>query len=264
MDKLKHKGVVIDEYRRKKQTWLKEEKAAQIHGWDFSHIKGRFEEDNDLPWDYKKIVLTYLKEDMKLLDIDTGGGEFLLSLNHPHSHTSATEGYPPNVALCSKTLLPLGIDFREMSRYDSMPFDDNSFDIVINRHGNYAVEELYRVLKPHGLFITQQVGRDNDRELIKLLCPDSPKLFPNANLKYQSILFQNAGFSILRGEEAYIPIRIHDVGALVWFARIIEWEFQGFSVENNFDQMIEAQRILKHNGLLEGTIHRYLIIAQKR
>ena len=246
-----------------KQIWLKEQEAAHIHGWDFSHINGRFEEENDLPWDYKQIVLSYLKEDMELLDIDTGGGEFLLSLNHPYHNMSATEGYPPNVLLCERTLLPLGIDFKEMSQYDSMPFDDNSFDIIINRHGNYNVEELYRVIKPNGLFITQQVGSDNDKELIRLLCPDAVKLFQNANLNYQLKLFQNEGFSITLGEEAYRPIKFYDVGALVWFARIIEWEFQGFSVEKNFDQLIEAQRILEQNGSIKGTIHRYLIVAKK-
>ena len=247
-----------------KQIWLKEEKAAQIHGWDFSHINGRFEEDDDLPWDYKKIVQSYLKEDMKLLDIDTGGGEFLLSLNHPNCNTSATEGYPPNVALCAKTLLPLGIDFKEMSRYDSMPFDDNSFDVVVNRHGNYNVEELYRVLKPQGLFITQQVGRDNDKELIELLCPNHISSFPLVALKPQCDHFEKVGFTILRSEEAYRSIKFYEVGALVWFARIIEWEFQGFSVENNFDRLMEAQRILEQHGSIDGTIHRYLIVAEKQ
>ena len=29
---------------------------------------------------------------MKLLDYDTGGGEFLLTLTHPFENTSATEG----------------------------------------------------------------------------------------------------------------------------------------------------------------------------
>lgn len=247
-----------------KQIWLKEQEVAYIHGWDFSHISGRFEEDNDLPWDYKQIILSYLKGDIKLLDIDTGGGEFLLSLHHPYHNTSATEGYPPNVLLCERTLLPLGIDFKKMSQYNSMPFDDNSFNIVINRHGNYNVEELYRVIKPNGLFITQQVGSHNDRKLIELLCPDLPKPFPNATLQIQSELFRKEGFSIIRGEEAYRPIKFYDIGALVWFARIIEWEFQGFSVDNNFDRLIEAQRILDCTGSIDGTIHRYLIVAQKQ
>lgn len=27
--------------------WLEEEKVAHIHGWDFSHIHGKYEEEND-------------------------------------------------------------------------------------------------------------------------------------------------------------------------------------------------------------------------
>ena len=65
------------------RMWLNEEKEAHIYGWDFSHIKGKYEEERDLPWNYERIVRSYLKPEMKLLDIDTGGGEFLLSLSHP-------------------------------------------------------------------------------------------------------------------------------------------------------------------------------------
>lgn len=104
----------------------------------------------------------------------------------------------------------------------------------------------------------------NTKELIELLCPDAPKSFPEATLQIQSELFQKEGFSIIRGEEACRSIKFFDVGALVWFAKIIEWEFQGFSVENNFDKLIEAQRILDCNGYIDGTIHRYLIVAQKQ
>ena len=38
------------------EIWKKEEEVAHIKGWDFSHIHGRYEEENDLPWDYEKIV----------------------------------------------------------------------------------------------------------------------------------------------------------------------------------------------------------------
>ena len=51
--------------------WQKEESIAQIKGWDFSHIHGRYEEENSLPWDYGKIIRQLLREDMKLLDIKT-------------------------------------------------------------------------------------------------------------------------------------------------------------------------------------------------
>lgn len=101
--------------------WKREESVAHIHGWDFSHIEGKYTEETDLPWNYQNIILDYLKPEMKLLDIDTGGGEFLLSLRHPYVKTSATEAYPPNIQLCKETLLPLGIDFRAGDGKDMLP-----------------------------------------------------------------------------------------------------------------------------------------------
>lgn len=247
-----------------KQYWLSEEKIAYIHGWDFSHINDHYTEDNELPWSYEEIIHSYLKDTSRILDIDTGGGEFLLSLGHPYQNTSATEGYPPNIKLCEKTLLPLGIDFRPLSEYNKMPFPDNHFDLVINRHGDYDVAELYRILKPNGIFITQQVGDDNDRELAELLLPNISKTSTGRNnLKTQSELFQKQGFTILRGEDSFGPIRFFDIGALVWFARIIPWEFPGFSVETCFEQLLKAQELLEKNGSVDGTTHRYLIVAQK-
>ena len=31
-------------------VWEQEERVARIHGWDFSHIHGRYEAESDLPW----------------------------------------------------------------------------------------------------------------------------------------------------------------------------------------------------------------------
>ena len=72
-----------------KDIWKTEEEMAHIKGWDFSHIHGRYEEENDLPWNYKDVLRQYLREDADILDYDTGGGEFLLSLNHPFHRTAA-------------------------------------------------------------------------------------------------------------------------------------------------------------------------------
>lgn len=168
-----------------KKEWKAEEKIAHIHGWDFSHIYGRYDVEEDLPWDYKEIIDEYRTDDMKLLDFDTGGGEFLLSLGHPNRNTAATEGFPPNVELCKKRLLPQGIDFRQCNDESKIPFADNSFDILINRHGRFDPEEVGRILKPQGLFITQQVGGKNDRDLVRMVLPDVPLPFPELELSIQ-------------------------------------------------------------------------------
>ncbi|MCQ5030753.1 class I SAM-dependent methyltransferase [Flavonifractor sp. DFI.6.63] len=243
--------------------WQKEESVAHIHGWDFSHIDGRYTEETDLPWDYQSIILHYLKPEMKLLDVDTGGGEFLLSLHHPHTNTSATEAYPPNIQLCRETLLPLGIDFRAGDGKDILPFDDAEFDIVINRHGDFNAQEIYRVLKAGGIFITEQVGAENDRELVELLLGKVELPFPEQYLEKVRKQFRNAGFDILDERECFRPIKFFDVGALVWFARIIEWEFPNFSVDTCKDRLLNAQRVLERKGCIEGLIHRFLLVAEK-
>lgn len=246
-----------------REIWKKEEAEAHIYGWDFSHIAGRYEEENDLPWDYREIIMANRKDSDELLDIDTGGAEFLLSLNHPADHTAATEGYAPNVALCRKKLLPLGIEFGEMKDYARMPFEKDRFDLIINRHGTYNIAEVHRILKPGGIYITDQVGEDNDRELVELLLPGTPKPFPGLNLKEQKKQFEQKGFEILQSDECFRPIKFFDVGALIWFARIIQWEFPGFSVDKCFEQLRKAQEILDEKGVIEGQIHRYLLVAKK-
>lgn len=243
--------------------WLDEEKVAHIHGWDFSHINDRYDEESDLPWDYYQIIKQYLKADMKVLDIDTGGGEFLLSLKHPYENLSATEAYLPNVKLCKEQLIPLGINFKE-GNGNQLPFDDNCFDMVINRHGDLNAKEISRVLKPGGLCISEQVGADNDRELIELLLSKPlDDVFTKQYLDKTEQEFSNAGFTVIEGQEAYRPICFYDVGALVWYARIIEWEFPNFSVNNNLEQLFKAQEVLERDGVVQGTIHRYMIVVQK-
>ena len=70
-------------------------------------------------------------------------------------------------------------------------------------------------------------------------------------------------FTVLRGEEVFRPIRFFDVGALVWFVRIIQWEFPDFSVDTHLDNLLNAQKILDGKGSIDGSIHRFLLVAQK-
>lgn len=246
-----------------KETWLREEAAARMLGWDFSHIAGRYVENHDLPWDYRSLVLEHLQPTMRLLDMGTGGGEFLLTLQHPHRLTTVTEAYPPNICLCQEKLSPLGVTVVPVTDDAHLPLPDAAFDLVINRHEAYDPQEVQRILRPGGLFITQQVGEHNDREFVELLQPGQPRPFPGHNADVQAQRFREAGFTVLRQGESFRPIRFFDVGALVWFARVLPWEFDGFSVEECFPQLLQAQKLLGARGVIEGRSHRFLIVAQK-
>lgn len=145
----------------------------------------------------------------------------------------------------------------------ALPFDDAAFDVIINRHGDFNVPDIRRMLKNGGVFITEQVGAENDRELVELLLGETPLPFPEQYLDTARGKFSEAGFEILDAQECFRPIKFFDVGALVWFARIIEWEFPGFSVERCKANLLRAQKILDQTGVIEGRIHRFLLVCAK-
>lgn len=248
-----------------KEYWKKEEEKAKMIGWDFEYIADRFHsQEETLPWELNEVIGRYRKNSHRLLDIDTGGGEFLLSLGHPYELTCATEGYAPNVELCRERFGKHGIEFLEMKDYANMPFENERFDIIINRHGAFEPKEIRRALRPNGVFITQQVGENNDRELVEMLLPDVKKSFSGHDLANCVNALQSAGMTVLEQDEAYRPISFYDTGALVWFAKIIEWEFVGFSVESCFERLLDVENEIRKNGSVSGKIHRFYIVAQKQ
>ena len=119
-----------------------------------------------------------------MLDMDTGGGERLINLSE-HATTwpgnvCATEGYKPNVSVARRNLEPIGVTVFEFERYEELPFDDDSFDLIINRHGDYRVGELKCILRPGGVFITQQIGAAEGISFGELLGGPPPKYPPIA------------------------------------------------------------------------------------
>ena len=136
--------------------------------------------------------------------------------------------------------------------------------MVINRHGDFNVKDIHRILKDGGIFITEQVGAENDGELVELLLGKTELPFPEQYLEIRRKQFCDAGFDILDAQECFRPIKFFDIGALVWFAHIIEWEFSDFSVDRCKDKLLYAQQLLKQNGCVEGQIHRFLLVCYKK
>ncbi|MCL2367568.1 MAG: class I SAM-dependent methyltransferase [Oscillospiraceae bacterium] len=244
-----------------RQQWLMEE-ATPMQGWDFSRLDGRWSHE-DTSWDYAKIIRSYLKPGHVLLDMGTGDGTFLLALGHPHHLTHVTETYQPNVELCLAKLKPLGIDVKQVFDDGQLPFADGIFDIVINRHESFCAQEVNRLLKPGGLFITQQVGGQNGADLRTALMPGSVGQHAEHTLQHNIELIQTQGFELLMQEEAFPISRFYDIGAIVYYAKIIEWEFPGFSVQSCFSQLCDLQRQLDAQGFIENRQHRFIFAARK-
>lgn len=244
--------------------YLQAEEAKTFSGWDFSYLDGRWDDD-DLPWNYKNIVLKYLKSDFKLLDMGTGGGEFLLTLNHPFINTSVTEGYKPNYEICLNKLVPLGIKVYNYVGDEVLnDIDDYSFDIVINRHESYNEKELYRILKTGGIFITQQVGAFNNKALATFFDESHIDQFPEMTLDKSVNRLICSGFDIVYSDEYYPILKFYDLGAIAYFAKIIEWEFVNFNVIDNIDKFLILQKELEETGYITSKEHRFIIVARKR
>jgi SAM-dependent methyltransferase len=136
---------------------IQEAISIPFSGWDFTIMRERWQQ-NEPAWDYQALAREHISKATRLLDQDTGGGELLASLAPLPSFTYATESYPPNIPVARNRLKPLGVHLVSEFKEDALPFADGYFDLVLNRHGGYTVFELRRILKPGGIFLTQQVG----------------------------------------------------------------------------------------------------------
>jgi hypothetical protein len=70
---------------------IAERLEAPVRGWDLSRLEGRAEEARP-PWDYAAIVREATASSRRMLDVDTGGGEFLARLAPFPGSVVATEG----------------------------------------------------------------------------------------------------------------------------------------------------------------------------
>jgi len=88
-------------------------------------------------WDYFATVREKMKGVESMLDLGTGGGERLSSLRPFPAKTYATEGYPPNLLIARRRLGPLGVKVVKAKEEGPLPFEDGSFELIIDRHTGY-------------------------------------------------------------------------------------------------------------------------------
>jgi len=124
--------------------------------------------------------------------------------------------------------------------------------------------EVHRTLKRGGYFITQQVGNQSNRELMQRLNDNYDSYMPHHTLDNYVESLNSLGFHIIKTDETIYPAKIFDVGALVFYAKIIIWEFPGFSVKTHLEKLFDFQRDINDKGYIESTDHRFLIVARKQ
>jgi SAM-dependent methyltransferase len=252
------------------EATVSEALTAPLSGWNFGWMQGRTAVD-PLPWSYADVASEFAADASSMLDMGTGGGEVLSRLNARARLTVATESWLPNVPVAASRLHPIGVrvvhvtgapdNVDQRDTPESLPFFDSSFELVTNRHESFVAADVARVLAPGGTFVTQQVDHHSYDDLYEALGRDAPSS-PPSWLPLATDQIGRAGLRIgtaTAGEEVRW---FHDVGALVYYLRLVPWAVTGFDITQELGSLSRL-----HESMLESPLRvrqrRFLVIAQK-
>lgn len=236
-------------------------------GWNLSYLSGRMEGEEP-PWDFDAKCLSALGTACHVLDLGTGGGEQLLRFASALPvDTVATEGWAPNVPVAQANLAEINVAVveydAEAEPFAPMPFEDARFDLILNRHESFDADELYRVLTPGGLFLTQQVDGDDFAEAHEIF--GAPFSYAEQTLNYVQQQLVSAGFSIDDADDWAGATRFYDVGALVYYFNLVPWDVpEDFSVDTYTDTLLQMHRKGPERGqTIDFTSRRFYVQANK-
>jgi SAM-dependent methyltransferase len=241
-------------------------------GWDFSYLTGRLISE-DTSWSYRDLVGARLSGVPAVLDIGTGGGEILASLQPLPPRTVATEAYPPNVEVARARLTPLGVEvvaageapgnifIQRGEGPGSLPFADSSFPLIINRHTSYYPAEMRRLLAPGGRFVTQQVGGQQYYELNDLLGVPDRIGARRWNLTFAVRQLEADGLRILDAREEFPESVFRDIGAVAYYLKAVPWQIPDFTIEGYRNRLRTVHERIAREGGLRVHGHSFFIEA---
>lgn len=240
------------------------EAEQPFHGWDFGYItdSGRMQ-SGVLRWSYDEMARSCMNDAKRMLDMGTGGGELLSSLHPLPPYTCATEGYAPNIAIAKDRLSPLGVNVYPVTDDSQLPFADGEFDLILNRHESYNPREVWRLLSEGGVFLTQQVGWSDCREINDRLGIPMPSDYAGWELDFAVDQMVRNGFHIWDQREATPVQRFYDIGALVYYLNTIPWQVPDFTVERFREPLWEIHLEMERHGFWEVQQKRFIIGATK-
>jgi SAM-dependent methyltransferase len=235
---------------------------AHFTGWDFSG-QGIRETGQFTSWDYPALASERMQNAPSVLDLGTGDGEFFACMAPFPTRAYATEGSPSNVPLARARLEPLGVHVIQTFQDGSLPFEDGLFDLVLNRHESYSASEIQRILKPGGVFLTQQMGGKNAARLNKLIQNRPEHIFSPWDLRHAHQQILEAGLIILQEHEEFPQAVFKDIGAVVCYLKTIPWQIEDFTPAQYMPQLTRIDQMIRRDGKLEVPLHHFLIEARK-
>ena len=236
--------------------------AVPVEGWDFSWFEGRATEGRP-PWGYARLMVERMSRAEAALDVETGGGEVLATLERPPALLVATEGWWPNVEVARARLHALGAHVVAVADAPTLPFADASFDLVVSRHPVVVLwEEIARVLRPGGTYLSQQIGPGSNRELTECMLGPTPV---NESRSAASARrgAESAGLEIVDLRRCALRVTFFDIGAVVYFLRKVQWTVPGFTPAAYDAQLRRLHRQIEQQGPFVSTAQRLLVEARR-
>ena len=234
-----------------------------VDGWDFSWLDGRATEERP-SWGYQRMLSRRLATVSAALDIHTGGGEVLAGAGPFPPTMAAIETWPPNAALATQRLHPLGVVLVAMRDEPPLPFADEAFDLVTSRHPiSVWWAEIRRVLRPGGTYFAQHIGPATVGELVEYFIGPQPEKWAEFRPDTVSAQAQSAGFQILDLRMERLRAEFFDIGAVVYFLRKVVWTVPDFTVERYWDRLRELNEQIEADGPFVAHATRVLVEVRK-
>jgi Methyltransferase domain len=249
--------------RRSFDELVEEAERAPIVGWEFGWLDGRASEERPT-WHYFERVAEQAATVSRMLDLQTGAGGMIANLPKLPELMVATESYEPNIAAAARRLRKRGAHLiRTQEDQPAVPLASNKFELVTSRHPvDTWWDEIARVLQPGGAYLSQQVGPHSLRDLSEFLMgplPAGSKRDP----ELARAAAEQAGLLVtdLRHER---PLTVfYDIGAIVYFLRLVVWIVPGFTVQHYRKQLMALHDQIERDGAFVTNASRFLIAAVK-
>ena len=241
---------------------LRDAAAAPVDGWDFSWLDGRAIEEHP-SWRYFDLVADHAARATHLLDIETGTGNLLADLPVLPPVAVGTDAHPPSIERAAPRLRARGAHLVQTASADlRLPIRSGSMDLVVSRHPiDTDWSEVARVLSPGGRYVSQQIGPDSLRDLSeRFLGPRPAGSARDPERARRSA--EDAGLVVERLEAERPRTVFYDIGAVVYFLRLVVWIVPGFAVDRHREQLRRLHDHITEHGAYETTASRYLIIAR--
>jgi SAM-dependent methyltransferase len=240
-----------------------EAERAPIEGWDFSWLAGRAIEERPT-WRYFDRVVERVSRVSALLEVQAGVGAMIGNLPHLPPLSVATEGFAPSLAVAGPQLRDRAAHLVVTSQTESgLPFASDTFELVISRHPiDVWWTEITRVLRPGGTYFAQHVGPNSLRNLSEFLMgplPAGSKREPDV----ERSAAEAAGMAVRELRIEHPRTVFYDVGAVVYFLRLVPWIVPGFAVAKYRGRLRDLHEAMRRDGGFESASCRMLVETTK-